>query len=96
MNMRDSSVSSGIPLKLKVFFIPAVIIILSAFQAPHLDSSSKIKVVTSVFPLMEFARAVCGERGRSPCSFLQGPKFTLGNQGRVISSGFRLPTFSFS
>lgn len=63
MNMRDFSVGSGIPLKLKVFFIPAVIIILSAFQAPHLDSSSKIKVVTSVFPLMEFARAVCGERG---------------------------------
>ena len=63
MSMKDYSVSRKIPLKIKALFIPAIVIILTAFQAPHLGSSSKIKLVTSVFPLMEFARAVCGERG---------------------------------
>jgi zinc transport system substrate-binding protein len=61
--MRDCSVDRGIPPRSKAFCILAVIIILSAFQAPRLVSSNQIKVVTSVFPLMEFARAVCGERG---------------------------------
>ena len=63
MNMRNFSVGRRIPPRVKAFCIFAIIIILLASQVPHLVSSSQIKVVTSVFPLMEFAQSVCGERG---------------------------------
>ena len=63
MSMRVFSVGRGTPPRVKAFCILVVIIILLTFQVPRLVSSSQVKVVTSVFPLMEFARAVCGERG---------------------------------
>jgi zinc transport system substrate-binding protein len=40
-----------------------LILLLFGFQAQNLGASEKIKVVTSVFPLMEFAAAVSGDRG---------------------------------
>ncbi len=40
-----------------------LILILSGFQAQNLDGAKKIRIVTSVFPLLEFAEAVSGERG---------------------------------
>jgi zinc transport system substrate-binding protein len=36
---------------------------LLVLAAPFLAEASKIKIVTTVFPLMEFSRSVCGERG---------------------------------
>ena len=44
-------------------FILAFIFFMISFQAPLLASARKVRIVTSVFPLKEFARAVCGERG---------------------------------
>jgi len=63
MSMRGILFNRWIHLKIKASLVLAVIIIFAALQAPHLDSSNTIKIVTSVFPLMEFAQAVCGERG---------------------------------
>jgi zinc transport system substrate-binding protein len=40
-----------------------LILLLFGFQAQNLDASEKIRIVTSVFPLMEFAAAVSGDRG---------------------------------
>ncbi len=51
--------SPGFKLSLIVAFAAILVVV----QAPLLKSAHKIRVVTSVFPLMEFAQAVCGERG---------------------------------
>ncbi|MGD2245024.1 MAG: metal ABC transporter substrate-binding protein [Candidatus Aminicenantes bacterium] len=51
------------PQRNKSSLIVAFAAILLVFQAPLLDSARRIRIVTSVFPLMEFAQAVCGERG---------------------------------
>jgi len=40
-----------------------LILVIFGFQAQDLDAAKKIRVVTSVFPLLEFAGAVSGERG---------------------------------
>jgi zinc transport system substrate-binding protein len=63
MSKRGFPVNKWILLKIRVFFILVAILILSGYQVPHLHSSTQIKIVTSVFPLREFAQAVAGERG---------------------------------
>jgi zinc transport system substrate-binding protein len=63
MRKRGFPANKWILLKIKVFFILALILILSGYQVPQLHSSTQIKIVTSVFPLKEFAQAVCGEKG---------------------------------
>jgi len=45
------------------FLVIFLILLLPGFQAQNLDASRKIRIVTSVFPLLEFAEAVSGERG---------------------------------
>ncbi len=47
----------------KLFIVLLSLIFLFGPKAFSEDSSKKIKIVTSVFPLMEFAGAVVGERG---------------------------------
>ena len=44
-------------------FILAFIFFMISFQTPLLVSARKVRIVTSVFPLKEFVRAVCRERG---------------------------------
>jgi zinc transport system substrate-binding protein len=63
MSKRDLPVNRWMPSRVKSSLIVAFAAILIMFQAPHLDSARKIRIVASVFPLMEFAQAVCGERG---------------------------------
>ncbi|NIO48870.1 MAG: zinc ABC transporter solute-binding protein [Candidatus Aminicenantes bacterium] len=50
-------------IKVFPFFLIFFLILLPGFQTHNLDASRKIRVVTSVFPLFEFAEAVSGERG---------------------------------
>jgi zinc transport system substrate-binding protein len=50
--------------KIFLFFLSFfLILVIFGFQAQDLDAAKKIRVVTSVFPLLEFAGAVSGERG---------------------------------
>ena len=50
--------------KILLFFLRFfLILVIFGFQAQDLDAAKKIRVVTSVFPLLEFAGAVSGERG---------------------------------
>lgn len=63
MSKRDFPVSVWITLRTRAAFILAFIFFMASFQAPLLASARKVRIVTSVFPLMEFARAVCGEKG---------------------------------
>jgi len=50
--------------KIFLFFLRFfLILVIFGFQAQDLDAAKKIRVVTSVFPLLEFAEAVSGERG---------------------------------
>lgn len=50
--------------KIFLFFLRFfLILVIFSFQAQDLDAAKKIRVVTSVFPLLEFAGAVLGERG---------------------------------
>jgi len=50
--------------KIFMFFLSFfLILILFGFQAQNLDAAKKIRIVTSVFPLLEFAEAVSGKRG---------------------------------
>ncbi len=50
--------------KIFLFFLRLfLILVIFGFQAQYLDAAKKIRVVTSVFPLLEFAGAVSGERG---------------------------------
>lgn len=49
-------------LFLLIFFMSFSLL---SLQNQDLKSSRKIKIITSVFPLMEFAQAVCGERGEA-------------------------------
>ncbi len=50
--------------KIFMFFLRFfLILVIFGFQAQDLDAAKKIRVVTSVFPLLEFAGAVSGERG---------------------------------
>jgi zinc transport system substrate-binding protein len=50
--------------KISLFFLRFFfILVIFGFQAQDLDAAKKINVVTSVFPLLEFAGAVSGERG---------------------------------
>ncbi len=63
MSKRGFSVNKWILLKIRILFILAAILILSGYQVPQLHSSTQIKIVTSVFPLKEFAQAVAGDRG---------------------------------
>jgi zinc transport system substrate-binding protein len=50
--------------KIILFFLRFfLILIIFGFQTQNLDAAKKIRVVTSVFPLLEFAGAVSGERG---------------------------------
>jgi len=49
--------------KIFLFFLSFLILILFGFRIQNLDASKKIRIVTSVFPLFEFAEAVSGERG---------------------------------
>ena len=50
--------------KIFLFFLRFfLILVIFGFQAQDLDAAKKIRVVTSVFPLLEFAGAVSGERG---------------------------------
>ena len=47
-----------------LFFLSLFLVFgLPGFQPAHLYSPNKVKIITSVFPLREFAEAVCGERG---------------------------------
>jgi zinc transport system substrate-binding protein len=45
------------------FLVLFIILVIFGFQAQNLDASKRIRIVTSVFPLLEFAEAVSGERG---------------------------------
>lgn len=63
MSKDDFPLDHWMPPPIKIFLIFVTAIILIVFQAHRLESSRKIKIVTSVFPLMEFAEAVTGERG---------------------------------
>jgi len=50
--------------KIFLFFLRFfLILVIFGFQAQYLDAAKKIRVVTSVFPLLEFAGVVSGERG---------------------------------
>ncbi|HEB34344.1 MAG TPA: zinc-binding protein [Candidatus Aminicenantes bacterium] len=50
--------------KISLFFLRFFfILVIFGFQAQDLDAAKKINIVTSVFPLLEFAGAVSGERG---------------------------------
>jgi zinc transport system substrate-binding protein len=50
--------------KISLFFLRFFfILVIFGFQAQDLDAAKKISIVTSVFPLLEFAGAVSGERG---------------------------------
>lgn len=50
--------------KIFLFFLRFfLILVIFGFHAQDLDAAKKIRVVTSVFPLLEFAGAVSGERG---------------------------------
>ncbi len=50
--------------KIFLFFLRVfLILVIFGFQAQNLDAAKKIRVVTSVFPLLEFAEAVSGEKG---------------------------------
>jgi len=50
--------------KIILFFLRVfLILVIFDFPAQNLDAAKKIRVVTSVFPLLEFAGAVSGERG---------------------------------
>jgi zinc transport system substrate-binding protein len=50
--------------KVFLFFLRFfLILVIFGFQAQDLDAAKKIRVVTSVFPLLEFAGGVSGERG---------------------------------
>ncbi len=50
--------------KIFLFFLRFfLILVIFGFQAQDLDAAKKIRVVTSVFPLLEFAGGVSGERG---------------------------------
>ena len=44
-------------------FILVIVCCVFVLTMPLLSETTKIKIVTTVFPLMEFSRAVCGERG---------------------------------
>jgi zinc transport system substrate-binding protein len=46
-----------------LFLVFFLILMLPGLPAQNLDASRRIRIVTSVFPLMEFAEAVSGERG---------------------------------
>ncbi len=63
MNKRGLPVGRWKPPRIKSSLVIVFAAILLVLQAPRLDSSPKIKIITSVFPLMEFTQAVCGERG---------------------------------
>ena len=45
------------------FLVIFLILLLPGFPAQNLDAAKKIRIVASVFPLLEFAEAVSGERG---------------------------------
>jgi len=63
MSKRNPPVDKWRPPGIKPSLTGAFVAILIVLQAPLFESGRKIRVVTSVFPLMEFARAVCGDRG---------------------------------
>jgi zinc transport system substrate-binding protein len=63
MSKRNLPYDRWRPPRIKSSLIAVFAAILVVFQVPYLDSARKIRIVTSVFPLMEFARSVCGERG---------------------------------
>ncbi len=63
MSQRNLPVDGWRPPGIKSFLVIAFAAILIVLRAPLLDSAPKIRIVTSVFPLMEFAQAVCGEKG---------------------------------
>jgi zinc transport system substrate-binding protein len=63
MSKRNLPYDRWRPPRIKSSLIAVFAAILVVFQVPYLDSARKIRIVTSVFPLMEFAQAVCGERG---------------------------------
>jgi len=55
---------SALGKKISLFFLRFFfILVIFGFQAQDLDAAKKISIVTSVFPLLEFAGAVSGERG---------------------------------
>jgi zinc transport system substrate-binding protein len=55
---------SSLGKKFFLFFLRFfLILVIFGFQTQNLDAAKKIRVVTSVFPLLEFAGAVSGERG---------------------------------
>lgn len=45
-------------------FILVIVFCVFILTRPLLSETTKINIVTTVFPLMEFSRAVCGERGK--------------------------------
>jgi zinc transport system substrate-binding protein len=50
--------------KIFLFFLRFfLILVIFGFQTQNFDAAKKIRIVTSVFPLLEFAGAVSGERG---------------------------------
>jgi zinc transport system substrate-binding protein len=63
MSKRSLPVDRWRPQRIKSFLIIVFAAIFIVLQAPLLESADKIRIVTSVFPLMEFAQSVCGERG---------------------------------
>ncbi len=63
MSKRNLPFGRWRPPRFKSSLLVAFVVILILSQAPFLASARKIRIVTSVFPLMEFAQTVCGERG---------------------------------
>ncbi len=53
----------SIPHLRKIFVISFLMLFCIGICSGDCRSQAKIKVITSVFPLMEFAQAVCGDRG---------------------------------
>lgn len=49
------------PIFLDLFLVGGLFILL----LPNLFAANKTKIITTVFPLMEFAQAVCGDRGEA-------------------------------
>lgn len=46
-----------------LFLLPLMFMVFLGFAQLNQVKSQRIKIVTTVFPLMEFAKAVCGEKG---------------------------------
>ena len=62
-----------------LLLVPIVLFLLNTTQ--NLEARPQIKILTTIFPLMEFARAVSGERGE--VSLLVPPGAEIQQQGLI-------------